>query len=307
MVRNAVRNKNRANVLNAGISLLVVIVWLSSACLQAHATERRDNARTPDRQLAQSSSTKQQIAGVVMQVSGQWNCDSATKSLKVGDPIADGGKLERLSKEGTITLVLVDGRKLTFSESQNQNGPIVIRKTKLQNRNWLQLALEMFSRRPGDWIVAESRNLSFDDREDLKLSDAIVTSEAGQIDVGPAIQRAANGRYTFEVRGLGRANGNAHTETVVVQRGSPLTIQESEMPVGLYKLRLTPTGKSTGSGEALVLVCSSADFESKRELYRKAAMESAQLKDSLTALELKQLLRAYMGYLNEPSSRATTY
>lgn len=242
------------------------------------------------------------IAGLAFKVVGNWNTSfgKQVKAVRQGDVILNGWKVESPQKEATITIVLVDGRRLKFSGGTTANAPVTVPKTPSVAESWLSATFGVFNDPKDDqWVVAMSRAVP----SQLTLQDAVVKNEAGKIDLTDVCKSLPNGEYFIRLVGM-KSEGakedlpSGEPVSVAVTKGKSPTVALPKNLNGIYRVMLGEK-EDEPTSEAWVLVTNPQKFKQHATAFQRARTESQGWEGDIHKVAIRDCLRAYMVALNK--------
>jgi len=288
---------------------VLITLAISGVCPPLQPSELAEPAEASGTNLAESAtdfgssaeSSQEDVAGLVMRVTGDWEMRSSktVRHLRRGDAVINGSLLSKISKDGAITVVLTDGNTLKCPGGAECIDPIAVRKQQSLMDSWLVAAINMFVQRPGDWANAESRELDLLGQKQ-RLNDAVIESGADQIDLAPIFTDFEDGSYSLQIYKASNGGTNKRNfgpAAISVQSGKPVVV-ESQISAGLYRVKLTCSKDDPSPAEAFVLISDPEHYRNNQLLFDKATAASKDLKQTVSATAVQELLRAYLGCLD---------
>ncbi len=317
-IATVTRNDSPILLRSIQCACLLILIEICRLCPQLLPGETAIAADTSTYELAEKSkipnssklSSAHDVAGLVLQITGEWDALLGTNAgkLKRGDAIFNGAVLRKITKNGAITIVLTDGSKLNCPGDAACTGTIAVHKQALLLDTWLAAAINMFVQKPDAWANAESRSLDPIGTKG-KLNDAVVKFEATQIDLSPIFMAAEDGQYLLRI--YKATNGVASeacfgTATVTIHKGQAALIETpAGMATGLYRVKVTRSKVDPSAQELFILASDPQHYNRNQFLFEKASADSKEFRQDASASAIQELLRAYMACLDAECHRAS--
>ncbi len=288
------------------LSALIVLAGMAQKTLFANAVPVSASVNSTDKQQERQSKLEQadDMAGLVLGMSGGWKAsrDGVSQNVKLGDAIYNGWRLEPVSKESRVTVVLVNGTKLNCPGCSLCTAPIAVSKAPSATSTWWTTALNIFSKEPvRASVIPMSRQLS----SIIDIQDAVVNLDNKQIDLTPAVTKLTDGTYYLRMQPVAHNEKETSASTVrfVYRNGTKPILPFANGQPGLYRMVFVDPAQDSAGEEAWLLATDSNHYTSTKAEFQKAADVASQCKDDVPAERLKTFVRACMEALNGADSQ----
>lgn len=276
-----------------------------------HAASRQDGADTKLKLVSNATGSgrgvhkpQADIAGVALSITGNWELYSGkqVRALKLGDAVPDGWSLRSLSKGANVQVVLTDGTTLTCPGCAGCQVPISVSKHQSLVDSWLSAAISMFVQKPDQWLVPESRT-----NVDIDPQDSVLKAGRTGIDLTPVCRGISDGTYYLNIRSADDSSSQRlGPEQISVAKASPVIVATPRLTPGLYIVNLSASQEDNSARQAWVLLSDARCYDRQLASYHKAVETSSALSPEVPANKVRELLRAYLAYLNKETKQGLT-
>ena len=242
--------------------------------------------------------------GYVFDSIGDWIQDGVKFPHKSGDPVYAGAviKLDPACKDAetrgaAISINLFNGKREERSSEQPStfNRPIEL-PTSLGNQSSAVTRLframgALFSSEPEKYLITTVRGT-----DKMRLRDAVVEQENGQIDVGVVFNGARAGKYVLRFSSLDTqsAKRTAANASVSVNWQPEIgnSVPVPEVPSGLWRVEVMQNaGERSFGADAWVLVVPSAMYEKAARLFDEAITVTHSWGGNISDAEIRSFRR----------------
>jgi len=202
-----------------------------------------------------------EVAGIVLDKIGEWSITKGkdTRSIVEGDSIADGWTLKQKTSDGTISVLLNNGKVMKCPDINGAClSPIRTAKPTSWYDNLVRTAMRLVTNDPDRFVAAISRDV-----DGLVLSDGVVQQEGSKIDLSSITKDLPAGKYAVELikqnsdSGKNVANLSCAFE-VKAHKLNKLSLPGLESDV--YRLQITSQQEPNKSASAYIYVAQPGQY-----------------------------------------------
>jgi hypothetical protein len=283
----------------------------SAASDKAKSSENAASASVKPGGRAQSDKAKSagkndDVAGIVLDKIGDWSItkDNDTHSIAEGDSIHDGWTLKQTTSNGTISVLLNNGKVMKCPDINGAClSAIHVAKPTGWYDNLVRTAMRLVSNDPDRFVASISR-----DSGGLVLSDGVVLQQGSKIDLSAITKNLPDGKYTVELikqNSDGGKNGGNPTSVFEVKAHKLNKLSLSELDSDVYRLQITSQQDSTRFGSAYVYLADRGQYPQAQEKFSAFVTSVGGAQQELNGPE-QSIVRAFIFAFAEKDSPSAT-
>ena len=249
--------------------------------------------------------------GYVFDSTGDWMQDGARFAHKSGDPVYEGAVItldtagkQAPPKTAGIVIILFSGKReaRSFEQPANFATPIVLPrslgKQKSRTERLLRAMGGLFSAHSEKYLITTVRGPG-----SLRLNEAVVKLDDGQIDLAPVFTDAPLGKYLVRLHFVGAEasrEGNAMPQSLGFdwKPGSKQRVAIPGLQPGLWRISLLqPEDKRPLGVDAWALICAPGKYEKVAGSFDQVVALSKKWGEKVDSGEVQSFLRAALDVL----------